>query len=174
MAEKEGSVRENQESARREIARVASRLAPGSLRLRKDSFVDGALREQLSYLLYQVYQRDGVAFLKTVLTYLAAGAERLDEGMVKQAVQKVFTDSEGVTMATLAEKWMEQGFQRGMERAQEVTTRENVIEVLETRFGPLPAQVSRQLEEIHDITRLKQLLKAVTQAPELGSFLSKL
>jgi hypothetical protein len=74
-------------------------------------------------------QRDGLAFLKTVLTYLAAGAERLDEKMVKQAVQKVFTDRESVTMATLAEKWMEQGFQRGiqqgMERAQS-TIRESV------------------------------------------------
>ncbi len=76
-------------------------------------------------------------------------------------------------MATLAEKWMEQGFQRGMERAQS-TIRESVIEVLETRFGPLSDQVSRQLEEIHDITRLKQLLKAAIQAPALDSFLSKL
>ena len=77
-------------------------------------------------------------------------------------------------MVTLAEKWMEQGFQRGMERAREATTRENVIEVLETRFGPLSAQVRRQLEEIHDITRLKQLLKAAIQAPALDGFLSKL
>jgi len=84
-------------------------------------------------------------------------------------------------MATLAEKWMEQGFQRGiqqgiqqgMERAQETTTRESVIEVLETRFGPLPIQVRRQLEEIHDVTRLKQLLKAAIQAPVLESFLNK-
>jgi len=80
-------------------------------------------------------------------------------------------------MATLAEKWMEQGFQRGiqqgMERAQS-TIRESVIEVLETRFGPLSAQVRRRLEEIHDITRLKQLLKAAIQAPALDSFLSKL
>ncbi|MFO1434414.1 MAG: hypothetical protein U1F76_30760 [Candidatus Competibacteraceae bacterium] len=122
--------------------------------------------------------RDGLAFLKTVLTYLAAGAEHLDEGMVKQAVQNAFTDREGATMATLAEKWMEQGFQRGiqqgMERAQEATTRENVIEGLETRFGTLPAQVSRPLEEIHEITRLKQLLKAAIQTPELGSFLKQL
>jgi len=80
-------------------------------------------------------------------------------------------------MATLAEKWMEQGFQKGMqqgmERAQS-TIRESVIEVLETRFGPLPAQVRRQLEEIHDITRLKQLLKAAIQVPALDGFLSKL
>ena len=54
------------------------------------------------------------------------------------------------------------------------TTREDVIEVLETRFGPLPAQVSRQLEEIHDIARLKQLLKAAIQAPALDGFLTKL
>ena len=126
-----------------------------------------------------------MAFLKTVLTYLAVGAERLDEKMVKQAVQNVFTDRESVTMATLAEKWMEQGFQKGvqqgvqqgiqqgMERAQEATTREDVIEVLETRFGPLPAQVSRQLEEIHDIARLKQLLKAAIQAPALEGFLNQ-
>ncbi len=124
-------------------------------------------------------QRDGLAFLKTVLTYLAAGAERLDEGMVKQAVQNVFTDREGVTMATLAEKWMEQGFQRGvqqgiqqgMERAQEATIRESVIEVLETRFGLLPAQLRWQLEEIHEVTRLKHLHKAAIQAPALEGFL---
>ncbi len=125
--------------------------------------------------------RDGLAFLKTVLTYLAAGAERLDEGMVKQAVQNVFTDREGVTMATLAEKWMEQGFQRGIqqgiqqgvERAQEAAIRESVIEVLETRFGLLPAQLRRQLEEIHEVTRLKQLLKAAIQAPALEGFLNQ-
>jgi hypothetical protein len=136
------------------------------------------LEELLGLLSELSNQRDRLAFLKTALTYLVAGAEQLDEGMVKQAVQKVFTDRESVTMATLAEKWMEQGFQRGiqqgMERAQEITTRENVIEVLETRFGPLPAQVSRQLEEIREITRLKQLLKAAIQTPELGSFLKQL
>ena len=59
-----------------------------------------------------------------------------------------------------------------MERAQS-TIRESVIEVLETRFSPLPAQVRRQLEAIHEVTRLKQLLKAAIQAPVLESFLDK-
>ena len=117
-------------------------------------------------------QRDGLAFLKTVLTYLAAGAERLDEKMVKQAVQKVFTDRESVTMATF-QRGIQQGIQQGEERAQETTIRESVIEVLETRFGPLPAQVRQQLEAIHDVTHLKQLLKAAIQAPVLESFLNR-
>ncbi len=38
---------------------IASRLVPGSLRLRKDSFVDGVLREHLSDLLYQVRLQGG-------------------------------------------------------------------------------------------------------------------
>ena len=68
---------------------------------------------------------------------------------------------------------IQQGVQPGMERAQEAAIRESVIEVLETRFGALAAQVSRQLEEIHDIARLKQLLKAAIQAPVLESFLNR-
>ncbi len=60
-----------------------------------------------------------------------------------------------------------------MERAQEATIRESMLEVLQTRFGPLPAQISRQLEEIHEVTRLKQLLKAAVQAPALDGFLNQ-
>ena len=46
---------------------IASRLVPGSLRLRKDSFVDGALREHLSDLLYQVQLQGGGEALVYVL-----------------------------------------------------------------------------------------------------------
>jgi hypothetical protein len=134
--------------------------------------------------------RDGLAFLKTLLIYLSAGAEHLDEGAVQQAIRKTFADQEGVVMATLAEKWMEQGFQRGvqqgiekglqqgiekgMELGQETSTRDNMIQVLETRFGALPAEILQRLAEIHDIARLKHLHKTAIQTPDLKSFLSKL
>jgi predicted transposase/invertase (TIGR01784 family) len=122
--------------------------------------------------------RDGLAFLKTLLTYLSASAEHLDEGAVQQAIRKTFADQEGVVMATLAEKWMEQGFQRGVQQGvglgQETNARESVLDVLETRFGTLPAELLQRLAEIHDIARLKHLHKTAIQTPDLESFLSEL
>ena len=48
---------------------IANRLVPGSLRLRKDSFVDEALRQHLSDLLYEVHlQGGGEALVSLPLT----------------------------------------------------------------------------------------------------------
>ena len=46
---------------------IANRLVPGSLRLRKDSFVDEALRQHLSDLLYEVHLQGGGEALVYVL-----------------------------------------------------------------------------------------------------------
>jgi hypothetical protein len=59
-------------------------------------------------------QRDGLAFLKTVLTYLVAGAKRLDEDTVKQVVQKVFTDKEGCNDGDLSRKVDGTGLPKGV------------------------------------------------------------
>ena len=51
-----------------------------------------------------------------------------------------------------------------------INARENVIEVLETRFGNIPAAISSRLTEITDLDMLKRLHKQSITIASVGDF----
>jgi len=116
------------------------------------------------------YQRaNALAFLGTVLRYLARVASGLDESTVRQAlIQALPTDVGDEIMPTLAETWMEQGMEKGMEKGQILHARQTLQKFLIKRFGPLPGAVEARIEQADQAT-LDSWLDQVMEAPSLGA-----
>ena len=74
-------------------------------------------------------QERGLDHLRTMLIYLSRGTDKIDQEALQKVVDDVFEEGE-VTMATIAEQWIEQGREEGREAALNVLRR-----FLATRFG---------------------------------------
>ncbi len=130
----------------------------------------------------------GVEALVTVLRYLAEAREGLREEVLRAAVERALPGG-GAVMATLAQKWLEQGLQEGLQKGLEEglqkglqqglreglvkARREDVVALLEARLAPEAewlARVRERLEAIDDLERLQRLLIAAAQAESLDAF----
>jgi len=67
----------------------------------------------------------------------------------------------------LVEEGMEKGVEKGLEAGREQGARQILLRLLGLRFGPLPAEVKRQVEEIHSVERLSQMADQVLVARSL-------
>jgi predicted transposase/invertase (TIGR01784 family) len=135
---------------------------------------DDRLAEQLpailSLLRTLATQKTGLEFLETILRYVTQAAEKITERELAQALAEAFTPTGGVTMTTLAEKWIEQGLEQGLEQGQLQATRDNLVQVLRIRFDFVPEVVVTAVTAINDLATLKQLLKQATVAKTLDAF----
>ncbi len=81
-------------------------------------------------------------------------------------------------MPTLAEKWIEQGMEKGLQQGlrqgllegQLKAAREDVIDALEARFGPVPGDVKARVRAEQDLDRLRALLRTAVRAESLEAF----
>ena len=101
-----------------------------------------------------------------MLKYLAMGTDGLDAETLRKAVDAALIESEETMMATLAETWVQEGRQQGLEKA----TREDISEILEIRFGELPQEVVASLNGVKDLGRLKQLHRKALQVDSVRAF----
>jgi hypothetical protein len=67
---------------------------------------------------------------------------------------------------TIAQQLRQEGLQKGLQKG----LHESILEVLEVRFGPVPAGLRDAIETIQDETRLRGLRKASLQAASLEDF----
>ncbi len=117
-------------------------------------------------------QRDeALAFLETVLRYLAQAAGQLDEPHLRDALVKALPADVGENiMPTLAETWVEQGRQQGLEKGlqqgQLAHTRTTLRKQLMQLFGPLPEAIDARIEQA-DQTALDAWLEQVPKASSL-------
>ena len=70
------------------------------------------------------------------------------------------------TAMTIAQQLRQEGRQEGLQKG----LHESILEVLEVRFGPVPAGLRDAIETIQDETRLRGLRKASLQAASLEDF----
>jgi len=66
----------------------------------------------------------------------------------------------------IRDKGMQQGIQQGIIQ----TTKENIIEILELRFGKISPEIIDKINQINDPAKLKELLKKGIQIKEFDSF----
>jgi hypothetical protein len=71
------------------------------------------------------------------------------------------------TLEQTLEEWAEQrGIERGIERGELAASRRLLCRWLEDRFGPVPDDLRRQIDEIKDLARLE---RSIRQCPSLRS-----
>jgi hypothetical protein len=112
------------------------------------------------------WQRTGLEFLQTLLRYVTAASERVTQEVLHEALTTAFPQEEGTLMATLAEKWLQEGLEQGLQ--------ESIVEVLEARFGSLPAPVREQIQAVGQFAVLRILLRDAVQVDSLQAFEERL
>ena len=72
------------------------------------------------------------------------------------------------------EKGLEKGLVEGLEKGILQTAREAILDVLDTRFGPVPDSVRERINALGSEPTLKRLLRRAVQASSLEEFQSAL
>ena len=65
---------------------------------------------------------------------------------------------------------MQQGMQQGIQQGIIQNTKENIIEVLELRFGKISLEIIDKINQINDPIKLKELFKKAIQIKKIDSF----
>ncbi|HLF19447.1 MAG TPA: Rpn family recombination-promoting nuclease/putative transposase [Bacteroidota bacterium] len=103
--------------------------------------------------------------------------EQLTE-IIKQSVQDRSRQEEVSQMRrTIAQAFIEEGEQRGIERGQVETTQANTLDVLNARFAVSPstvAELTARLEQIQELPVLRQLHLDAVKVESLDSFIQRL
>jgi hypothetical protein len=79
-----------------------------------------------------VPKRTALEYLETVVRYLAKGTEVLSEEALAEALKAALPTEGGELMATLAEKWFNQGEKEGEIRGKKEGKKEGLLSVIET------------------------------------------
>jgi predicted transposase/invertase (TIGR01784 family) len=124
-------------------------------------------------------QHDGLAYLETVLRYLAQATDQLDETTLREALYKALPDMGETLMPTLAETWIEQGLQKGLQQGVEKGLQQGVEQgerlilerLLVKRFGPLPEVLEQRLANASR-AEVEAWLDQVLDAPSLETMFS--
>jgi len=115
-----------------------------------------------------------ITYLETIIRYIFNATDRVSVDELKKIVETSLAndiDEEGMIM-TLAEQLIQkgreeglhQGMERGLHQGMERGIQESVIEVLEARFGAVPASIKKRLTSITDRAILEDLLKKAATA----------
>lgn len=87
---------------------------------------------------------DALAYLGTVLRYIAAVAGQVDRKTLEAAVRAALpTDMGEKAMPTIAESWIAEGRQEGHQERTCLLLRKLLVQ----RFGPLPEKIAQRIEQ---------------------------
>jgi hypothetical protein len=77
-------------------------------------------------------------------------------------------------MNTIAQEWIQLGIEQGREQGKEIgelqATRENVLRLLELRFGKVTAHTVTVLAQIDDLAQMKALFQHAATEESLTAF----
>lgn len=71
---------------------------------------------------------------------------------------------------SVAEKLVQEGLEKGLEKGQILSLRAAVLEVLDTRFPPVPEGLSESIHALSDPQLLRRLLRHALTCRDLESF----
>ena len=145
-----------------------------TLRMLKHIY-DRNLVEQLPaiFSLFQALANSQTAleYLRITLRYLSVTSKDVQEQAIKRTIETLFTTTQGdEIMPTLAEQWIEQGLQQGLQRGILRAGRDSVLDLLNVRFGEVPAGIATKIESIQNADTLRQLLRRAATVATVADF----
>lgn len=113
--------------------------------------------------------------LEAMLRYVVGAAENLRPETVRRVVDELLPGPEGGRiMATLAERWKEEGRLEGKVEGKAEGKREELLalleDALETKYGGTGIRWMDRVRKIHGIDDLRALLKGAWTDPALADF----
>ncbi len=169
---------------------VISRVMLLAMKHIKDNDLDERLPGILS-LLHDLLAGDpdgkspALQYVETLLRYICAAADNMTEDRFEQAIKKSFPENSEVwSMATLAEKWfndgIEKGFEQGVEKGIEQGIRKGLLEGIEMavtfRFGEGSETegIMAAIRKIENTDRLKNFKKDIMSSVTAAELIEKL
>ncbi len=90
-----------------------------------------------------------------------AAAHLQPEEMVT-AVQNVLADEGSEIMQTVADRWIEQGIEQGLQEA--------ILDILSVRFEIVPQEIEAEVTAVNDADQLRYLHRQAILVKNLGEF----
>ena len=126
------------------------------------------LPEVLSLFQELINQTSGVEYLKTVLTYLVRGTDKVSEEELSRALASALNSKGDELMATLAEKWIKEGEKKGEKKGlikgEKKALLESIEAGLECKFGKDGLKLLTKIREIRDAEILSAIQKKLWTA----------
>lgn len=142
-------------------------------------------------LLHELLAKDfegkasALQYVETLLRYICAAADNITEDRFEEVIKATFPeDSEVWSMATLAEKWFNDGIEKGIERGKEegivLGIREGLLEGIELAVtfkfgeGAETARIMEAIRKIEGTDRLKSVKKEIMNATTAAELIERL
>jgi len=123
--------------------------------------------------------RTGIGYLEAMLRYVVRVADDVPPGAIRQVIDDLLPGPEGDgIMTTLAERWKREGRLEGQAEGKVEGKAEGKAEALhmaiadglDAKFGKAGSELGRAVREIHDVDRLRELMKVLWSAASLEEF----
>ncbi|MBE7528200.1 MAG: hypothetical protein HS099_00505 [Ardenticatenaceae bacterium] len=85
-------------------------------------------------------------------------------------VQRTLAEKGNEMMQTVADHWIEQGIEQGIETGRIQMLREDVLDLLAIRLGATPPHVVEKVTAVTSIDSLRQLHREAAIAPTMAAF----
>lgn len=146
-----------------------------------DDDFDKGLREVLPLLVELRDKTTGIEYIETVVKYILNIGEEISLNELDQKSKNISTEGSAVIM-TIAEKIYHDGKEEGKEEGKEVGKEEGKIETmhemiefaLELKFGLNSKPLAKDIKEINDYDKLKQIKQAIRNHDSLEGFTDSL
>ncbi len=138
-----------------------------------------ALRERLGEIVTLIGEMvaagSGVEAAVALLRYVAEAGRYVTEDELREAVNAL--PKGGEVMATIAQRWLEQGLQQGLQQGIQQGMRDGMVKallaLLRVRFGPEEAQledIRSRLAQVENIEQLEALHITAAQVDDWAAF----
>ena len=115
-------------------------------------------------------KESGLEYIETILRYVVSSAEYIDEDQLRDIIEKNLKGGE-FSMSTLAEKWFNQGIEKGRQEGRQEGIRKGLIDgiklSLKLKFGDQAKAIYSYIESIEDINILKIIMNSIEKAKDI-------
>jgi hypothetical protein len=94
----------------------------------------------------------------------------IDKDAFKSRVHNISNPNTRSTAMTLAQQFRQEGLQEGRQEGFVLSRQQDVLEVLEIRFGLIPEGLKEAVESIQEEDRLRALHRTAVQCADVESF----
>lgn len=126
---------------------------------KKGKVLQESVLRTIQYLNELEDRQTGMEYLETMIRYVLSAGRSLEPHHVKQMIAEIeinYPEGSELTM-TMAERWIEEGMERGMEKGGAAALAETAIQLLTEKFGKIPQDMKDDISKT-DTATLKLIL----------------
>lgn len=136
-----------------------------------DPDIAGKLPGILSLLKDLSHKETGTEYIEAFLRYILSTVENISSDGIKTIVEQSLPNVDGDSIMTLADKWKEEGFQRGIQQG----LLEGIDLALIVKFGNTAEneKILSIIKDIQNVDRLKKIKSAILEAESISELIER-